>query len=93
MFNFRMEWDIDEILKFMIANNQICKISEELYFAKSVIDELQNKLVDFLTTNSQITLGEFKDLTNTSRKFTIPLLEYFDKIKVTKRVGEVRVLR
>ena len=35
----------------------------------------------------------FKDLTGLSRKFSIPLLEYFDKIKVTMRVGDKRILR
>jgi selenocysteine-specific elongation factor len=54
---------------------------------------LKADLVDFLKKHGEITVVQFKDLTNTSRKFTIPLLEYFDTNRVTVRVGEARRLR
>ncbi|MCS6949915.1 MAG: SelB C-terminal domain-containing protein, partial [bacterium] len=37
-------------------------------------------------------VGEFRDLTGSSRKFVVPLLEYFDSVRLTRRVGDVRVL-
>ena len=55
--------------------------------------QLEAPLVDFLKKNGEISIPQFKDLTQTSRKFTIPLLEYFDMNRVTVRVGEARRLR
>jgi len=49
--------------------------------------------VTYLKKHGAITVLEFKDLTQTSRKFTIPLLEYFDTTRTTVRVGETRRLR
>jgi selenocysteine-specific elongation factor len=49
--------------------------------------------VQYLRDHREITPIEFKDLLGVSRKFAIPLLEYFDGQKVTIRVGDKRVLR
>ncbi len=49
--------------------------------------------MDFLKIHGDISRPQFKDLTQASRKFTIPLLEYFDSNRVTVRVGEARRLR
>ena len=54
---------------------------------------LKNKLVDYLKQHTEISVPQFKDLTQTSRKFAIPLMEYFDASRVTVRVGENRRLR
>ncbi|MDQ3339723.1 MAG: SelB C-terminal domain-containing protein, partial [Myxococcota bacterium] len=55
-----------------------------------VVSALRTKLVAFLETNKTIDAQQWKDLTGASRKFTIPLAEYFDGEKVTLRVGDVR---
>jgi len=49
--------------------------------------------VDFLKSHGEITTPQFKEMTGASRKYTIPLIEYFDKTQVTVRVGDSRVLR
>ncbi len=68
-------------------------MKEDLYFHQAAIEELKAALIDFLKKNQEITVNQFKDLTQTSRKFTIPLLEYFDSARTTVRVGEARRLR
>ena len=60
---------------------------------QQVIDALRGKLVAFLEQHGTIDAQEWKELTGASRKFTIPLAEYFDGEKLTLRVGEVRRLR
>jgi selenocysteine-specific elongation factor len=50
-------------------------------------------LVKYLRGHREITPLEFKDLLGVSRKYAIPLLEYFDSQKITIRVGDKRVLR
>jgi selenocysteine-specific elongation factor len=54
---------------------------------------LQEKLVAYLQETGEITPPQFRELTGLSRKYMIPLLEYFDQEKLTIRVGDKRVLR
>ena len=84
---------LKEVLAVMMAEDQLVKISEDLYFYKPALGNLKDKLVSFLVKESEIDMPAFKDLTGLSRKFSIPLLEYFDKMKVTMRVGDKRILR
>jgi selenocysteine-specific elongation factor len=82
-----------EVLQWMLAKGTLVKTKEEIYFHASAMAELQNRLVAWLKEHGEITTPQFKEMTSVSRKYTIPLLEYFDGQKVTIRVGEVRRLR
>jgi selenocysteine-specific elongation factor len=76
-----------------LADRTLVKVSEELCFRASAIAELKERLLAHLTEHREITTQQFKELVGGSRKFVIPLSEYFDREKVTLRVGEKRVLR
>ena len=69
------------------------KITEDLYFHAGVIDDLVVQVRDFCRGGGELDAQSFKGMTGLTRKFSIPLLEYFDKIKLTLRVGDKRVLR
>lgn len=84
---------IQQLLPVLVNQGKLVKVKEDLYFHADTMAGLKADLVDFLKKNGEITVLQFKDLTNTSRKFTIPLLEYFDTNRVTVRVGEARRLR
>jgi selenocysteine-specific elongation factor len=84
---------LKEVLSLMTDDDQLVKISEDLYFYKPAMDTLKKKLVTLLVKEGEVDMPAFKDLTGLSRKFSIPLLEYFDRIKVTIRVGDKRILR
>jgi selenocysteine-specific elongation factor len=77
----------------LVNQARLIKVKEDLYFHQAAMNELKAALIDFLKKNQEITVNQFKDLTQTSRKFTIPLLEYFDSTRTTVRVGEARRLR
>ncbi len=77
----------------MVRDEELAKISEDLYFYKPALKNLKEKLISLLVKETEIDMPAFKELTGLSRKFSIPLLEYFDKIKVTIRVGDKRILR
>ena len=77
----------------MVRDGFLAKATEDLYFHAPSLDNLKRKLVDHLLKHAEIDMPAFKDLTGLSRKFTIPLLEYFDKTRVTMRVGDKRILR
>ena len=57
------------------------------------VEELRQRLVDFLSENEEIATPQFKEMTGASRKFVIPLLEYFDAQNLTIRIGDTRKLR
>jgi len=84
---------IQPLLRVLINQGSLVKVKEDLYFHAEALAQLKAALVDFLKKNKEISVIQFKDLTQTSRKFTIPLLEYFDTNRVTVRVGEARRLR
>jgi selenocysteine-specific elongation factor len=72
---------------------RIVRVAPELYFLRTPLDQLRGALTRHLLRTSEITPGAFRDLFGTSRKYTIPLLEYFDREGVTVRIGDVRKLR
>ena len=82
-----------EVLMHLVEEGQIVKTKEDLYFHAKAVDELKNRLVDFLKSQGEITTPQFKEMTGASRKYVIPLIEYFDSKNVTLRVGDSRKLR
>jgi selenocysteine-specific elongation factor len=84
---------IHPLLRVLVNQGSLVKVKEDLYFHSKAIAQLKADLVAFLKENGEITTPQFKNLTQTSRKFTIPLSEYFDVNRVTVRVGESRRLR
>lgn len=81
------------ILAHMVQESALVKVKEELYFHKPALDDLRIRLVAHLKAKGELTPVEFKEMTGASRKYAIPLLEWFDSAKVTLRVGDVRRLR
>lgn len=82
-----------DLLEIMVKDGTLIKVKEDLYFHKKVIEELKRGLVDFIKEKGEIATPELKKLTGVSRKYTIPLIEYFDKIQLTVRIGDKRILR
>ncbi|EMS79610.1 selenocysteine-specific translation elongation factor [Desulfotignum phosphitoxidans] len=82
-----------DVLQMLIDEKQIIKTKDDLYFDAQAMARLEAELVTFLKNNESITTPEFKDMTGISRKFVIPLIEYFDAIHLTIRVGDTRQLR
>jgi selenocysteine-specific elongation factor len=82
-----------DVLQVMVKDGVLIKVKEDLYFHKKAMEDLKSALVAFLKEKGEISTPEFKDMTGASRKYTIPLIEYFDKSQLTVRVGDNRVLR
>lgn len=82
-----------DVMRLLVEEGQIVKTKDDLYFHIDAITDLKNRLVDFLKSKGEITTPQFKEMTGASRKFVIPLIEYFDASKVTLRVGDSRKLR
>lgn len=85
--------DVLRLLKFLTDQNRARRISEDLFYLPAAIDEIKRLLESYLAGHESIGPVDFKGITGTSRKFAIALLEYFDRERVTIRVGDKRILR
>jgi len=81
------------IFEHLVHEGVLIKIKSGIYFHRSPFENLKEELINYLKSHKEITTSQFKELTKASRKYTIPLFEYFDQIKLTLRIGEKRVLR
>jgi len=84
---------VREVLALLTREGELLKISEDLYYDATNLAGLQARVVAFIRAEGEIDAPRFKNLTGLSRKFSIPLLEYFDRIKLTLRINDVRRLR
>ena len=82
-----------DVLMLLVDEGEVIKVKEDLYFHRAAIDQLQSRLVDFLKHNGEISTPQFKEMTGATRKYVIPLIEYFDAKNVTIRIGDTRKLR
>ncbi len=82
-----------DLLEIIVKDGTLIKVKEDLYFHKKSIEELKKRLIAFIKEKGEITTPELKKVTGVSRKYTIPLIEYFDKTQLTVRIGDKRVLR
>ena len=86
--------NVRRIFQLLIDAGRVVKISDEFYFHSVQIADLKSKLAAFrdASPDHTIDVAEFKELAGVSRKYAIPLLEYFDREKVTVRSGEKRLI-
>lgn len=85
--------EIKQMHFYLINTGRVVKLSTGLLFHQQAVQEARGLLKDYLKSkNEGIAVSEFCKLLNTSRKYGLPLLQYFDEIRFTKRVGDKRVL-
>src|ERR1022692_4930690 len=81
-----------KIVTLLLRDKVLMKISEELVFHQSALMDLRQKVAALKNTAPKIDVARFKEMTGVSRKYAIPLLEYLDRERVTRRVGDERVI-
>lgn len=81
------------IIKMMVKNGELIKINEDLCFTRDFLHQLRKDYKALLIKDGKATPSSFKELTGLSRKYIIPLMEYFDMNKLTVRVEDHRILR
>jgi selenocysteine-specific elongation factor len=81
-----------KILQLMLKENTLVKINEEMVIDRETLDKLIAGVRALKSRNPKLGVAEFKDLTGVSRKYAIPLLEYLDRQRVTRRVGDERTI-
>ncbi|HJT52799.1 MAG TPA: selenocysteine-specific translation elongation factor [Candidatus Angelobacter sp.] len=81
-----------KLVTLLLRDRVLVKLADDLVFHQSALQELRRILAAYKNTSPKIDVGKFKDLTGVSRKYAIPLLEYLDRERVTRRVGDERVI-
>ena len=84
---------VKEVIDLQLRDGRMIKVSESLYYLKDVLDPLVESVISHITEHGEIDAPAFKDLTGLTRKFSIPILEYLDRVKITMRIGDKRILR
>ena len=85
-----------KIVTLLLRDKVLVKISEDLVFHQSALANLREQIAALKSKSAtgapKIDVGKFKEMTGVSRKYAIPLLEYLDRERVTRRVGDERVI-
>ena len=81
-----------KIVTLLLRDKVLVKISEDLVFHRDALLDLRKRMSSEKAKSPKIDVARFKDLTGVSRKYAIPLLEYLDRERVTRRVGDERLI-
>ncbi len=84
--------DIKQVFNALIDMDILVRLKEDIIMHKKVYNDIIDIVKQHIKENNKITVAEFRDLLNTSRKYAIAILEDFDQKKITKRIGNERVL-
>lgn len=82
-----------KLLQMLLREQALVKVTEGLVFHRSALEALKRQLAEHKKAKGErLPIGAFKDLAGISRKYAIPLLEYLDRQRVTRRVGDERAI-
>ena len=82
--------DCKKVLENLVSCGELVMLTPQLFYHKDVYEEVCALTRDFFEGHPAFTLAEYRDLLGTSRKYALAILEFFDKTKVTKMVGDHR---
>ncbi|MDP3297931.1 MAG: selenocysteine-specific translation elongation factor [Thermodesulfovibrionia bacterium] len=83
--------ELDALLKIMASEGALVRINDSLYLSLNNYTKMMDGLRSFFKTKKEMTVGEFRNILNTTRKYALPFLEYLDSHKITLRVRDVRI--
>jgi selenocysteine-specific elongation factor len=81
---------LNEALEFLRMEGALIKITADIFIHTDALERIRESVADHFQANDQLTVVAFKGLVGASRKYAVPLLEYLDRIGVTRRVGDTR---
>jgi selenocysteine-specific elongation factor len=81
------------LLQYLVADGRVVRINDETAFARSAYDDAVRRLRAHLSEHRTLTVAAARDVLGSSRRYVLPLLEWLDAQKITRRVGDDRILR
>jgi selenocysteine-specific elongation factor len=82
-----------DLLNLLIEQHSVVKVSDDVIFLTSTYDKMIQEIITHIKSHGKVTVAEVRDLFHTSRKYALALMEYLDAQKITRRIGDERVLR
>jgi selenocysteine-specific elongation factor len=79
-----------KIVTLLLRDKLLIKVSDELVFHRSALEDLRRQMAAYKVKSAKIDVAKFKEMTGVTRKYAIPLLEFLDRERVTRRVGDAR---
>jgi selenocysteine-specific elongation factor len=83
---------VEEVLQLLVDEGHVVAIAPELRMATTALEAARRTVVAMAAEGGEITVASVRDRLGTSRRYALALLEYFDAIRVTRRVGDRRLL-
>ena len=83
---------IAQLLQVAVANNELVEISSAYFIHSDVLQEIKQQLQNQLDPQKSYTMSEIRSILDTTRKYAVPLCEYFDRIGFTIRINDQRQL-
>jgi selenocysteine-specific elongation factor len=87
------EKELVGILQLLVREGTLVKLNDDLYYAEGRMRELSEQALNLMQQHGELTIQAFKQQTGLTRKFLIPVFEYFDRTRLTIRMGDKRVAR
>ncbi|MFQ5945765.1 MAG: SelB C-terminal domain-containing protein, partial [Anaerolineae bacterium] len=82
-----------EVVRTLLKAGSLIRVSDEIVFSDDAYKEMVEGIVSRIQDDGPITVAEVRDLLGTTRRYTVALLEHLDEKRITRRVGDERVLR
>jgi selenocysteine-specific elongation factor len=83
----------DEVVGALIGQGRIVRVNESIAFGAEPFADIRRRVVERLADVGSVSVAEVRDMFDTSRKYALALMEYFDQQRLTRRIGDARVLR
>jgi len=83
---------LDRALRTLLDDGTVVEVAPGIYFHREALDEIKRAVAEEVDARGTVTVASLRDRLQTSRKYALTVLEYFDTIKLTRRVGDARVL-
>jgi selenocysteine-specific elongation factor len=81
-----------KVMLLLIEQKKLIEVEKGLCFHATALEKLKENVKEYILKHGPISVAQFRDLTKTTRKYAVPMLEYFDSTHFTKRTGDVRIL-
>jgi len=87
------EKELAEILQLLVREGILIKLNDDLYYTEGCMRDLSEQAMHLMQQHDELTIQAFKEQTALTRKFIIPIFEYFDRARLTIRKGDKRIAR
>jgi selenocysteine-specific elongation factor len=81
-----------ELLNLLVVRRQVVKVAGDVVFSLAAYNEMVARVTAYLKSHGKVTVARVRDMFHTSRKYAVAFLEHLDGVKITRRVGDERVL-